>query len=396
MSEYLNLSRQHQPHTVRLRREIHEHPELGDDLHRTKAAVVCALQPLGLEMVESPTTSSFVARMQTGRPGKTLILRADMDALPMDEETGLDFASKVPGRMHSCGHDCHTAMLTSAACILHGLRDQLAGEVRFVFEADEEGDGGARVMMDEGLLDNGGSADAAFALHIMPTLKSGVVESRPGPIMSAADSFRFTLTGAGGHGSAPHQANDPIPVACEMIMALQVMVTRKFSTFEPVVISVGSIHAGTVSNIIPDQVVFEATVRTCTEDARDRVDHLIRKISTQLAEAHDMALKITRTQGSGATINSSDFVDMLKDVVTDMTGPDGYVTKPEPYMAAEDFSSIVEKYGGAFAMLGVAPRDADPASAAPLHSPRMMVDEDALAIGVATHVAVASRFLAPR
>ena len=393
MREWLDLANQNQPHTVRLRREIHEYPELGEDLPKTKAAVLRELQPLGLDIIESPKTSSFVARMQTGRPGKTLILRADMDALPMQEETGLDYASKVPGRMHACGHDCHTAMLTTAARILHAHSDRLSGEIRFVFQANEEGDGGARVMMEEGMLEEGGSPDAAFALHILPTQKAGTVHSRHGAVMASANEFYIQLTGAGGHAATPYLSNDPIPVASQIILALHNMVTRRFTTFEPIVLTVGTISAGSTPNSIPTTVDFAGTVRTCNPGVFDEVYSQICRISQGIADAHDMKVSIQASLGSGPTINDPDFTDRVERVVNSTLGQGGFITMQDPYMAAEDFSEFLAAWPGTYANMGVAPEGQDPSACEPLHSTKMVVNEDALAFGVATHVAVAMDYL---
>ena len=238
------------PGTIELRRQIHMHPELGNDLPETKKAVLAALDGLPLEIAHSKSTSGMVATLEGAGPGPTILLRGDMDALPMPENTGLDYASKVDGRMHACGHDTHTAMLAGAARLLADNRDSLRGRVKFMFQPGEEGPGGAEPMIAEGLLDIGGAPDAAFALHIAPNRPASLIACRPNEILAAADTLVLTLTGRGGHGSMPHEANDPVPVACQIVLSIQTLMTRKFGPFDPTVVTVGRIASGTASNVM--------------------------------------------------------------------------------------------------------------------------------------------------
>ncbi|MET0663711.1 MAG: M20 family metallopeptidase, partial [Ilumatobacteraceae bacterium] len=243
---------------VALRRRLHEWPELGNDLPITREQVLSSLDGLPLSVTTHESTSGIVALLEGSTPGPTIILRGDMDALPMPEDTGLDFASHVEGCMHACGHDTHTAMLSGAAHLLSERRDELAGRVLFMFQPGEEGHHGARFMLDEGLLDvparSDGSAspvDAAFALHITSAIPSGWVSTRGGAIMASADTMIIRVTGKGGHASEPHRTIDPIPVACEIVQALQLMITRSIDVFDPSVVTVGRITAGTTNNVIP-------------------------------------------------------------------------------------------------------------------------------------------------
>lgn len=232
----LESARALQPRTVELRRDLHRHPELGNDLPRTQAAVLDAIGDLGLEVRTGSTVTSVVATLDTGRPGGTVLLRGDMDALPMPEDTDVDFASEVPGTMHACGHDAHTAMLASAARLLVDRSGDLTGKLVFMFQPGEEGHHGARHMIDEGLLDATGPAGtpaAAYALHISATLPAGELHTRPGPLMAAADVLRVTVQGRGGHASAPQDALDPVPAAAAMVGALQTAVTRRIDAHDP-------------------------------------------------------------------------------------------------------------------------------------------------------------------
>src|SRR5208282_5573164 len=213
------------------------------------------------------------------KPGRTILLRGDMDALPMPEDTGLDYASEFPGRMHACGHDSHTAMLVQAVHLLHRHRDELAGIVKFMFQPGEEGHGGARLMIQDGLLDADPKPDAAFALHIWPNVKAGAIVGRPGPMLASADTWTITIKGRGGHASMPHDAVDPIPVAFEIGLALQTMVTRQFNVFDPIVLTCGKVAAGTTNNVIPEVAEMIGTLPATSEGARERAQRGIERVA---------------------------------------------------------------------------------------------------------------------
>ena len=240
------------PAAIALRRRIHQKPELGLDLPLTTEAVIEGLNGLEVGVARGPSTSGLIVTLRGAKPGRTILLRGDMDALPMPEDTGLDFASEFSGRMHACGHDSHTAMLVQAVHLLHRHRDELSGTVKFMFQPGEEGYGGARLMIQDGLLDADPKPDAAFALHIWPNTRAGAIVGRPGPILASADAWTITIKGRGGHASMPHDAIDPIPVAFEIGLALQAMVTRRIDTFDPVVLTCTKLTAGTTNNVIPE------------------------------------------------------------------------------------------------------------------------------------------------
>ena len=239
---------------VSLRRQIHARPELGLELPHTQELVLAALDGLGLDITTGRDTTSVVAVLDGGCPGPTTLLRGDMDALPMPEDTGLEFASEIDGAMHACGHDAHVAMLVGAASLLAGRRRELPGRVMFMFQPGEEGHAGASIMLGEGLLERHGPVDRAFAIHTAPNFLAGTVATRAGTLLASADAFTMTISGKGGHASMPHDAIDPIPVACELVVAIQAMITRRVSAFDPAVVTVGSIRAGTAGNIIPETV----------------------------------------------------------------------------------------------------------------------------------------------
>ncbi len=255
------------PELVELRRRIHRHPELGLILPKTQATVLDAIDGLGLAVRTGTSVSSVVADLEVS-DGPVVLFRGDMDALPMPEDTGLDFASEVSGCMHACGHDAHTAMLVGATRLLHARRGELAGTVRFMFQPGEEGHHGAQFMIDEGVLDGDEPVDAAFALHVSPNLPAGTIWTRGGPLMASADVLAIKITGRGGHASTPYLANDPMPIAAEIVQALQVMVTRRINTFDPVVVTITKIRAGTTDNVIPETVDMLGTLRAVSEASR--------------------------------------------------------------------------------------------------------------------------------
>jgi hippurate hydrolase len=378
------------PETVELRRRIHRHPEIGLALPRTQAAVLEALDGLALEVTTGRRTTSVVARLTGVRPGPTILLRADMDALPMPEETGLPFASEIDGAMHACGHDAHTAMLVGAARLLARRRDALAGSVLFMFQPGEEGYHGARVMIEEGLLDGAAPPGAAFALHVTHRMTAGALSTRPGASMASGDTMQIVVRGRGGHASAPHDCLDPIPIACEIVQAFQALVTRRVHVFDPAVVTVAKIEAGTTRNVIPDTASLLGTIRTVSAVTRERVLDGVRRVAEGIAAAHGAKAEVELISGYPVTVNDADFAGFVLDTARELLGPEAVHPMPHPIMASEDFSYVLERVPGAIANLGTRPGDGP---AFPNHSPRMLVNEPALARGMAMHVAVALRFL---
>jgi hippurate hydrolase len=376
--------------SVALRRRLHENPELGLVLPETQRAVIDALSDLPLELATGGETSAVVATLRGARPGPTILLRADMDALPMREETDLPFASRHEGRMHACGHDAHVAMLCGAARLLARRRDQLAGNVKLLFQPGEEGYGGARVLIGEGLLDDEPRAEAAFAIHVDSSLPRGRVALRPGPILAAGDLLSIDLTGRGGHASMPHLAADPIPVACEIVMALQSFVTRRVDAFDPIVVSVTRIQAGTTANVIPPSAHLLGTIRSVSERAREAARDGVRRVAEGVAAAHGLDAKVHIVPGYPVTVNHDGFAAFTRRVAAELAGEDAVVDMRAPIMGAEDFSYVLQRLPGAIVFLGARP----PGEAGePLHSSRMRIDEEAMATGIALHAAVALRWL---
>jgi hippurate hydrolase len=379
------------PDAIDLRREIHRHPELGLDNPDTQRRILDAISGLGLDIHTGEGLTSIVADLVGAHPGPTILLRADTDALPMVEESGEPFSSTVEGRAHACGHDAHVAMLVGAARILSEHRDELAGRVRFIFQPGEEGDGGARFMIDQGVTDG---VDAAFALHVSPNIPVGFVACRPGPIMASTDDFVVKVKGKGGHASTPHFGNDPIPVACEMVGAIQTMVTRRIDAFNPAVVTVGKISAGSTFNVIPETAELLGTIRTVSDWTRMSVTAGFERVVRNIAAAHECEVELTMTPGYAVVRNDVSFVEFAKHTAEEVLGADKYFELPSPIMGAEDFGYILEKVPGAMAFLGVCPSDIDNSLEAPsCHSNLMRINEDAMAHGIAMHVGIATRYL---
>jgi hippurate hydrolase len=398
LGKFLDEAKALLPAAVAVRRRIHAQPELGLDLPLTTQAVLDGLRGLDVEIARGKSTSGLVVSL-TGtksgsQSGRTILLRGDMDALPMPEETGLDFASQIPGRMHACGHDSHTAMLVQAVHLLHRHRDELPGTVKFMFQPGEEGHAGARRMIEDGLLDADPKPDAAFALHIFPNFKAGAIAGRPGPILASVDTWTIRVKGRGGHASMPHLAVDPVPVACEIGLALHAMVTRRTNVFDPVVLTLGKIAGGTASNIIPETVEMLGTLRTTSEAAREIARDGIKRVATNIAAAHSCTAEVNIRTGYPVTVNDPGFVDFARGVTTEMLGADNYIPMPAPFMGAEDFSYVLQRMPGCMMFLGVMPEGhTDHDHVASCHSNHMILNEDAMAVGIAMHAAIAHRFL---
>ena len=381
-----------QGETVALRRAIHAEPELGLQTPKTLAKVRAALQGLPLEWKTGKSTTGAVAVLRGARPGRTVLLRGDMDALPMPEDTSLPFKSKVEGTMHACGHDTHTAMLASAARLLCERRDSLAGTVLFMFQPGEEGWHGAKFMIDDGLL-VGPAPDAAFALHIMPNGPAGLFFSKAGAMMASADRLEVAVRGKGGHASMPHDAIDPVPVACEIVTALQVFLTRRVNIFDPAVLTVAKIDGGTTNNVIPEAANLLGTIRTLSEETRELVHAGVTRIAQNVALAHECEAEVQIVRGFPVTVCDARAVAFAQGAVAELFGAEAWKTMDAPVMGAEDFSYVLQRHPGAMVFLGVCPEGQQWKMACPCHSNKMTLNEAVLARGVAAHCAIAERFL---
>jgi hippurate hydrolase len=385
-------ARRLQPRTVALRRALHRHPELGLTLPRTRDAVLADLADLPVQVHRGRSVSSVVAVLDGARPGSAVLLRADMDALPMQEDSGLPFRSEVDGAMHACGHDTHVAMLATAARLLAGRRERLTGRVVLMFQPGEEGFHGARHMIDEGLLDRhgpGGRPESAYALHVSATLPSGELHTRPGPLMAAADALRVRVTGRGGHASAPHDALDPVPAAAAMVGALQTALTRRVDAQHPAVLTIAKIVAGTTNNVIPETAVMEGTLRTLSEPVRTLLHEEIRRVCRHTALAYGCSAAVEIEPGYPVTVNDEAAARRVTEVAGAVLGRNRVAVMPAPIMGAEDFSYVLQRVPGALAFLGACPPRVDPTSAPPNHSNRVVFDEAAMAVGSAVYAALA-------
>lgn len=392
-SIWLDGARDLLPEAVTLRRRIHEHPELGLDLPMTVAAVRESLSGLDVKIETGPSTSGLIVTLQGPTQGRTVLLRGDMDALPMPEDTDVPFKSKEPGRMHACGHDAHTAMLAGAVKLLHKNRAKLAGTVKFMFQPGEEGHFGALRMIEDGLIDKHPKPDGAFAMHITPNVPTGIFTAKAGAFMASTDEIFIKVTGKGGHASTPHFTVDPMPIAAEIVLALQTFVTRKIPAFDPVVLTIAKIDGGTTSNVIPESVKMVGTLRSVSESSRKRAKEGLVKVAQKIAEAHDAEAHVTLTPGYDVTVNDGRMVSLASETVRDLFGEHGFFPMPAPVMGAEDWSYVLQRIPGCMVFLGVTPQGCDHHHAAPCHSNRMMLDEAAMANGIALYAAVAERFL---
>jgi hippurate hydrolase len=381
---------------VELRRALHREPELGLDLPRTQEKVLAALDGLPLEISTGERLTSVTGVLRGSRPGPTVLLRADMDALPVHEKADVPYRSRLDGRMHACGHDLHMAMLVGAAHLLAGRRAELAGDVVLMFQPGEEGQEGAKVMIEEGVLDASGSRPiAAYGMHVFSTtIPRGLFLTRGGPVLAAADTLTVTVRGRGGHGSSPHQALDPIPAACEIVTALQTHVTRTFDAFDPVVVTVGSFHAGTVDNVIPDEARFEATIRSFSAESRDRVREGVVRLARGICEAHGLTVECEFGLGYPVTVNDHTEAGFAEATVRNSLGDHRFFPLPHPVTGSEDFSYVLEEVPGAYLILGACPPERDLAVAPPNHSPDAEFDDAVLPDGAALLAELAVRRLA--
>ena len=368
-----------------LRRALHREPELGLELPRTQEKVLGAIDGLGLEISLGTGLNSVTAVLRGTAPGPTVLLRGDMDALPLQENSGSQFTSRTDGVMHACGHDLHTSLLAGAAKLLSARRDALRGDVVFMFQPGEEGQDGAGCMIEEGVLTaTGTTPSAAYAIHVTSgLLPHGVFATRPGPIMAACADVKVVVRGQGGHGSAAHRANDPIPAACEMVTALQTMVTRKFDIFDPVVVTVGSFHAGTKNNIIPETAQFDATIRTFSAASLDRIQPAVLALLHGIGAAHGLEVEAEFHGLYPVTVNDQGAFETVRRTVRESFGEERFAAMPTPLAGAEDFSRILQRVPGAMVFLGATPVGQNPETAPYNHAPEAAFDDAVLPEGAA-------------
>ncbi len=378
------------PDLVDLRRLLHRFPERGNHLPETRRIVLEALGSLPLDIVEHETTSGIVAVLEGGRPGPVTLLRADMDALPVTEETGLEFSSRHDGFMHACGHDLHTAMLVGAARLLSSMRSDVAGTVLFMFQPGEEGFAGARFMLEEGLLDTvKDRPSGAFAIHVNTWTRTGMVLHRKGPQLASDDEVRVTIRGKGGHASAPYLSYDPIPVAAEIILATQTAITRRINVFDPGVITFATVAAGTTHNVIPETALLVGTMRAVSDSTREQLHALVNRVVPSIAAAHGVEAEVEINMGYPVTVNDPDHTAWVDTVARDTLGDDRVAWMDSPIMGAEDWGYVLQEVPGTMSFLGACPPELEPGRAAGLHSNRAVFDEEAMITGTALHAAIA-------
>jgi amidohydrolase len=390
--EIERLTAEAEPGVVATRHDLHEHPELSNREERTARVVAERLEALGLEVRRRVGITGVVGVLRGALPGPVVALRADMDALPVTEETGLPYASRVRtsylgrevGVMHACGHDAHVAIALGAAEVLAGLRERLAGTVLFVFQPAEEGpppgeEGGASLMLAEGAFDDP-RPEAVFGLHVSSDYARGQIAAVPGGAMASSDRMRIVLRGRGTHAAYPWKGVDPIPVAARIVLAIEAIPAREVALTVPSVVSIGAIHGGSRNNILPDEVELRGTIRALDPGIRDELHARVRRIVTHTAEAHGIEAALTIDDGNPITWNDLALYDRMRPTLARVAGT-GFVPGV-PRTGAEDFSLFAKEVPGLYFWLGVRDPALAPGTAEPNHSPRFLVDDGALALGV--------------
>lgn len=398
--DFIDSARTLHDELVALRRDLHRHPEPGLELPWTQRRLLDELEQLPVEISLGTASSSITAVLRGGAatesPAPAVLVRGDMDALPVAEETGLPFASEVPGAMHACGHDLHMTMALGAAKLLAERQDELAGDVVFMFQPGEEGHDGAQRMLDEGVLDaSGRRVSAAYALHVFSSqIPHGSVMVRDGAVMSASDTVIFRVRGKGGHGSTPHRAIDPISATAAMIQSLHQMMTREVSPFSPAVLSFGAINGGHIENVIPDVVEVKATVRTFDEGTRDHLHDAIPRVLRGVAAAHRVDVDIDYTLLYPPTINAAEECELARETIVELFGAARLLDAAEPLSASEDFSKVLAEVPGIFIPIGAGHLDVDVEQGPFNHAPQADFNEDILWEGAALLASLASARLA--
>ncbi|MCM2448872.1 M20 aminoacylase family protein [Agrobacterium vitis] len=362
---------------VEIRRYLHQHPELGLSEFHTSDYVAGKLEAMGYEVTRGLARTGIVATLRNGTSQRSIGLRADFDALPITEETGLDYASLTPGLMHACGHDGHTAMLLGAAGILAARRN-FDGILNLIFQPAEENFGGARLMIEDGLFERF-PCDAVFGLHNDPGIAFGHFAFREGPIMASVDECKITVIGRGGHGAEPQSTSDPIVAGASIVMALQTIASRNIHPLDPVVITVGGFHAGAASNVIPERAEMVLTIRSFDDHVRDELERRVRAIAEGQAASYGMTVEIDYERGYPATVNHKAETDYVRDLARRFAGEGKVFDMQRPTMGGEDFAYMLQEKPGTYFFLGTKRTENDP----PLHHPRYDFNDDIIPTGTA-------------
>lgn len=373
---------------ISLRRDFHQYPELGFEEFRTGKIVADYLEKCGIEVQRNVAKTGVVGLLKGETSGKTLILRTDMDALPLEEETGLSFKSKNKGVMHACGHDGHLAMMLIAAKILSKRRKEIKGNIKFVFQPNEE-DAGAEIMINEGIMENP-KVDAALGIHLWSPIEAGKIGITPGPLMASSYYFKLTVLGKGGHGGAPHTAINPILAGIDMMKSLQEMVINEIDALEPTIITFGKINAGTSPIIIPEKVEIEGSLR-CLHPNTEKVQERFREIVEGISKTYRTRYELEFKCGNTLLSNDPKMTEMIRDVGTQVVGEKNILDKDISVMLGEDFSEFSNRVPSTFIFVGVGNKTKG--TDYPHHHPKFNIDEDALAIGVEMHVRSALEYL---
>ena len=379
------------PELISLRRKLHQIPEFGLELPNTLKTILDEVSDLG-EITLGKSITSAVLHIKGDLPGPTVLLRADMDALAVVEDTGLEYAS-TNGFMHACGHDLHMAMGVGASKILASRKSELKGEVIVFFQPGEEGHHGADVMIEEqALMVSGTKPIRAYGLHVFSSYPLGMMGSRSGPLMASAGDLLVTVTGSGGHGSMPWLSKDPISVLNEIMSALQTMVTKRFSAFDPVIVNIGWVRAGdtATTNVIPETASFGATVRVFSEENATKLKQYTQELVESIATGFGLSATVEFTRATKVLVNDAAAIASVEKVTSEVFGPGRYINLPTPIAGGEDFASIVREVPGAFVFMGACPPGVDHTTAATNHSNKAVFDDSVLGDGAAllAHLAI--------
>ena len=386
MDNIHQLVSEHKDIIINIRRDLHRIPETAYTEKKTSAYVADYLNSLELEVQTEIAQYGVVGLLKTDRPGPTLMFRADMDALPLKEDTGLHFASEHEGAMHACGHDAHMAMVLGTATVFNKIKNELKGNIKFLFQPAEEGPGGAKPMIEAGVMENP-KVDYSIGCHVWPDIPEGTIGVRPGPFMAAMDRFDIKIKGSGGHGAMPHLCVDSLEVGTQVVSALQRIVSRHMDPLEPTVVTVGTFHAGTAFNIIPDEAELSGTTRTFNADTWDTWESRLEKVVRGVCESMGVDFELKYSQGYPVTINDESAAEIVRRCAEKVVGEDRFVV-PQKTMGGEDFAFYLQKSKGCFFALGVGRE-----GAVPVHNPKFDFNEDVLLLGVETHCQIGMELL---
>lgn len=380
-----------QEEMINVRRHLHKHPELSMKEYDTTNFIMKTLENTDIELKRLENNTGVVGVLKGNESGPTLALRGDIDALPIKEDTGLEFTSINEGVMHACGHDLHTTILIGTALVLNRVKDQLKGNIKFIFQPGEEIMQGANYVIDQGILNETPKVDNIVCLHTWPLIESGSIGIKRGPIMAATDAFEIIVNGSGGHAAHPHLSNDPIPVTGQIISSLQSIVSRRISPMDSVVVTIGQVHGGMANNIIASDVTLSGTVRSLTPEIRDKTKRIISELSENIGEAYNIKVEVIFHPGSPPVINDDKLVSIMDTVVKNELGDDKLVYLSEPSMGGEDFAFYLNHVDGMLFRIGT--KNHLEQSTRSLHNPEIIFDEKAIPTGIIAMSSFALEYL---